>query len=164
MAVDPELEREAKEEAEEHEPSAVVAARAMGVMVFEEEANETLAGGGLSVEHPFGHHVSGEIAVGAASGSHVTEVPIELLVARTWEFHALEPYIGIGPTLLVKNLHEEGAASETSLRWGGTAIVGTHIWASKHWGFLLEADGQLTMPDHATFASEVITGVVGRWN
>lgn len=161
-AADPEAAL-AEEEEEEERPALVVALRGVGAMVFEEEGSEGLGGGSLAIERPLGHHAAAELAVGALTGDHVMEVPIELIFARTWEIHAFEPYIGLGPTLLFRTAHPEGGEAERELRYGATAALGAHLWASHHLGWVFEADGQATIPNQTVFAGELLTGLVGRW-
>ncbi|MEZ4241766.1 MAG: hypothetical protein R3F59_37580 [Myxococcota bacterium] len=161
------LHEEAPHEAEEEGGEAVVAGRAVGAMAFEAEGQEMLAGGGLAIEGSLGHHLAVEVAVSGTAGREVVEVPFEMLLVRPFHVgRAFEPYIGIGPTLILRSAREEAArtADDTEARLGGVAVLGAHVWASEHWGLLLEADGEITGPGHATVASEVITGVAARWH
>lgn len=127
-----------EDHAELHEEHAHVLFGA-GPAVTLELGHGTLAGVGV-----FGSYVvvPGWLEVEGAAlvegGHEGSLVPVVLLLKKPFEVsHAVEPFIGVGPELIVVPAHGEGGPVVVEL--GGEAVVGTYVFFSRHVGASVEA-------------------------
>ncbi len=137
----------------------IVAARFAGGALSHDGGAEPVTGAGLAAEHVFRDGNVVEITASALSAGETTEIPVELLFEHTWHAgHYLEPFAGVGPSVVVHSLDGEREVS-----FGAVGAVGTHVWLGPHWGLLAEVDVTLDTHESVVLGSEVLVGPVFHW-
>jgi len=107
---------------------------------------------------PVEHWLELEIGVTAIRSDRSTEVPVDLLLKKPWQFSlAFEFMIGIGPELV----HATG--SERGNFWGVNSILDFMFWPRRNVGWYFEPGYEITLRHTRTqhglgFAAGVLFG------
>jgi hypothetical protein len=138
------------------EASTIVGGRASFLRAIQPHAKPHF-GGGLSVERAVVHHLlEVELVAGLLPGEHATLLPVELLLKVP--FHPtswLQPYLGLGPAMVVSFDH-----GEASPHFGAAAVAGAYFWLGGGLGLMLEVQQELlydhgVVPEFGTAAGVV---------
>jgi hypothetical protein len=122
-----------------------------------EEAH--LGGWGLFFELGLVPHLELEFLVKLMGGKELMSVPIDILLKVP--FHPIpevHPFIGFGPTVAFAM-----NAEEMKVHYGGVVAAGSHFWASKGFGFLVEASYTLAYGHSLIHDIVGAAGLVARW-
>ena len=144
-----------------HHEGSLVSGRAQASIALEEHGPTSMLGAGVSLERHIAPHLAMEFTVAKTVGTKLEEVPLEVVLAATWRTGRVEPYLGIGPLLLVVSDH---GAKHTRAQPGAVGVLGAHLWLAETWGLLVETGGTVTHHQRAWRpAVDALAGVVVRW-
>jgi hypothetical protein len=91
---------------------------------------------------PIEHWLELEFGVSAVRADGVTEVPLDVLFKKPWQFSPqFEFMVGVGPEVI----HASGARSQTY--WGISSVVDLMFWPTKDIGWYLEPAYEVTFHD-----------------
>jgi hypothetical protein len=91
---------------------------------------------------PIEHWLELEFGVAAIRADGVTQVPIDVLFKKPWQFSPrFEFMVGVGPELV----HATGLHPETY--WGLSSVLDFMFWRSKNVGWYLEPGYEVTFHD-----------------
>ena len=91
---------------------------------------------------PIEHWLELEFGISAIRADRVTEIPIDVLFKKPWQFSPkFEFMIGVGPELI----HAAGSAPQTY--WGLSSVLDLMFWPTKNVGWYLEPGYEVTFHD-----------------
>lgn len=123
------------------------------------EAHSWVGPGIVLETHLVEHLLEIEVAAASLRSGAEREFPVEVLIEHVFHHgHAVEPFLGLGPLLVVGD-----AAEGPTLGAGGVVATGLHLWMTDQLGALLEADGVLTHREGWTPAVEASAGLMLRF-